>query len=906
MTTQYRKTIALRWPKIDLQIAGKNSRMNLTLPGLRLELPHSHTNTDRYLTTLMERGMNFVTITDIHSLAGGLQMEQLDPRHAFTGLSLQALFPETSTPVTVLIWGIDTNQLKNIYERRRNLYELSLYLREHHIAHAAGLPFTTPGSVLDQQQLDLILLLFDNHVTRSGIAAPHINQTWDRIVLAMDREKLRVMTQQYLQSTPEFSSVYQQKENLIIPDDASLPVRGRLGVSDARHDQFAGTTYSQVPPADTAHDVIRHLQDRQVVPGGHIGNYARVPVEWILNLLQQIPDDHIWNSIQMLRDSLLHENTAMNMIKLGMLCIKPNRTSRQQILLNLIQANYQLEDPNERIANVVRGLASLFDDMIKKLFDPDKKISYAEFIDQLHSAKYASFSAPLYLTLQQQYRNRQAMLQTARRHIPDEQNRQKRISWYIDSINATNGPSLAVMQLTHLANQLHHDLKLISSLPEGTPLRETHTEGVHIIPSNGTFSAKNYQQITLDFPSFIHILEEMMQRQPDEVYISTPGPVGLCALLASKLLGIPTKGIFHTDFTLMAKSVYSDKDLVGNIDQAVALFYRLHDQTLAPSDEYVAVLKGQLMANAFNDTKGIGPQHSPRISAALRDMHILDEEFCLKVDIEKRQWRNLLNATYGPVTGNEIYYVLKGIQDAAKYRREDTLRWYRGLDLERFQFDPQAREKLNRLGIQLPSEDTIIILATGRLSAEKNIQLLSDVIPEINRRHPDKKIQLLIAGDGPYRAELENAFAPLPNVSFLGDVPQTTINLLNSVAHFAVFPSPFDTFGMAVLEQQAAHLPVLVSDRGGPQSIIENGKTGLVVPTSQAPWHMTPAEQKPYYQAQWTDAISEMIDRIQDPGQPDDSAINPDYVEMRHASRARVESHFDWRKLLDDMFRIKS
>jgi glycosyltransferase involved in cell wall biosynthesis len=44
-----------------------------------------------------------------------------------------------------------------------------------------------------------------------------------------------------------------------------------------------------------------------------------------------------------------------------------------------------------------------------------------------------------------------------------------------------------------------------------------------------------------------------------------------------------------------------------------------------------------------------------------------------------------------------------------------------------------------------------------------------------------------------------------------------------------VFPSATDTFGNVVLEAQAAGLPVIVTDRGGPMENVRAGRTGLVV-----------------------------------------------------------------------------
>lgn len=44
-----------------------------------------------------------------------------------------------------------------------------------------------------------------------------------------------------------------------------------------------------------------------------------------------------------------------------------------------------------------------------------------------------------------------------------------------------------------------------------------------------------------------------------------------------------------------------------------------------------------------------------------------------------------------------------------------------------------------------------------------------------------------------------------------------------------VFPSTMDTFGMAVVEAQAAGLPAIVTDIGGPWEIVDNSRTGYVL-----------------------------------------------------------------------------
>jgi glycosyltransferase involved in cell wall biosynthesis len=65
---------------------------------------------------------------------------------------------------------------------------------------------------------------------------------------------------------------------------------------------------------------------------------------------------------------------------------------------------------------------------------------------------------------------------------------------------------------------------------------------------------------------------------------------------------------------------------------------------------------------------------------------------------------------------------------------------------------------------------------------------------------------------------------------FLGYQDDTTLPALYASSDLFVFPSETDTLGQVVIEAQAAGVPVLVSDKGGPQEVMDDGITGLVLP----------------------------------------------------------------------------
>ena len=147
----------------------------------------------------------------------------------------------------------------------------------------------------------------------------------------------------------------------------------------------------------------------------------------------------------------------------------------------------------------------------------------------------------------------------------------------------------------------------------------------------------------------------------------------------------------------------------------------------------------------------------------------------------------------------------------------------RWVDTERF--TPHKRDPL--LFDHGPMSERLVFLYAGRVSREKNLELLSAAFRLLcSRGFP---ACLVVAGDGPYRVEMEASLRGWP-AEFLGFQDQETLATTYASCDVFVFPSATDTFGNVVLEAQASGLPVIVSDRGGPRELMRTGRTGFAVP----------------------------------------------------------------------------
>jgi len=147
----------------------------------------------------------------------------------------------------------------------------------------------------------------------------------------------------------------------------------------------------------------------------------------------------------------------------------------------------------------------------------------------------------------------------------------------------------------------------------------------------------------------------------------------------------------------------------------------------------------------------------------------------------------------------------------------------RGVDTT--SFSPGFRSKAWR--DQWGSRFPVKLLYVGRMSREKNLETLANAFRKLLPTRPD--ICLIMVGDGPYRAELQQCMNGLP-VFFTGTLKGNDLATAYASCDLFVFPSKTDTFGRVVLEAQASGLPVVVSDEGGPKDAMVHNQTGIVVP----------------------------------------------------------------------------
>ena len=139
-------------------------------------------------------------------------------------------------------------------------------------------------------------------------------------------------------------------------------------------------------------------------------------------------------------------------------------------------------------------------------------------------------------------------------------------------------------------------------------------------------------------------------------------------------------------------------------------------------------------------------------------------------------------------------------------------------------------ETLRRFGIP---DDGAILLNVGRLAAQKNQDVLIAALSEL------PAARLVVAGGGPLR-ERHEALARRAGVAdrlhLLGDVARQDVADLLASTDLFVFPSLWETFGIAAVEAASAGLPLVVSDLPVLREVLESAGVDVrYAPPQDAP-----------------------------------------------------------------------
>lgn len=165
---------------------------------------------------------------------------------------------------------------------------------------------------------------------------------------------------------------------------------------------------------------------------------------------------------------------------------------------------------------------------------------------------------------------------------------------------------------------------------------------------------------------------------------------------------------------------------------------------------------------------------------------------------------------------------------------EEVIVVYNGLDLDRFRPENVALFRdatRDELGVP---RDAFVLLLVGNDYLRKGVTTLIEALARIRAAGSSRPVRAVVIGRESSR-RLRDVVALAKEAGVAGDLvfpgARRDIEKVHAAADAFVLPSRFDIFGNVVLEAMATGVPSIVSAAAGASEVIEEGRSGFVLPS---------------------------------------------------------------------------
>ena len=591
----------------------------------------SYTEEEEIYRLAKERGMDFVTITDHNVIGGALKLVEQYPADSFLGVELTAMFPEDGCAVHVLVYDFTPEQFAEMAALRHDIYRLRDYIRKAGLPYSVAHPSYSVNGKLTIAVIEKLLLLFDVFETINGARVAAYNDLFRKVLSSLTPARMEALAARHL----------------IEPFGETPWIKSFTGGSDEHAGLFIGETYTLAESTDKK-GFLGALRARATDSGGR-SNHYKTQVYTFLKIAYQYSRSRKGSAVKRAWDELcgaIFDRKSLGWkTQLKIEQLKRSRKGNARLIASQVSllvrklVNAPAMPHQERIDLIYETVAGIEDEFFISNFESFREGFARGDLLKLMSSITAVFrslfvSLPFLGTFRHLHQSSAIMDQLRGEFLGALTPERKKILWFTDTLDDLNGVSSTLKGFSHEAAARGLKLKLVTVQAPGARIPDRRVEPQIDLPMVYEYSPDFYPQYTMRFPSLLKSLEKIYDEAPTEMIVSTPGPVGLVGVLASRLFGIPCRGVYHSDFTRMAELGLSGGVVASAVQGYVRWFYSRMDEILVPTRQ-----TEKLLASSGYDVQRFrlfsrGIDHGlfapvPGERSALRACYGIDDKFTL-------------------------------------------------------------------------------------------------------------------------------------------------------------------------------------------------------------------------------------------------------------------------------------
>ncbi|MBN1850648.1 MAG: glycosyltransferase [Deltaproteobacteria bacterium] len=587
--------------KADLHVHSKYSTRPSEWVLRKLGCSESYTEPSYIYNVARQKGMDLVTITDHNTLTGSLEIAHLPG--TFVSEEITTYFPEDRCKLHVLAYNIDEAIHNEISRLRENVFDLVAYLNSQQVIHALAHPLFSINDKLSEEHFCQAILLF-RCFEMNGSRDNYQNKMLRVILESITEKDITLLAAKYdlppvgdhphfktiiggsddhssldiarvFTEIPSVSSVESFLHGIYRPGaevigDGSNPKNMAQNIYSIAY-QFYKNKFQL--ERYVGKDLLMRFVDRALVPqiGNEKGFFAKMRGVFSYRMAASNGQNNhksMFNTLS-IKDLLLKEAREIiiddpqikNLLKLT----GENPWENEDIWFHFM---------NRISEKVLRQFAdsTLFNFSGADLFNIFHGLGSAGCLYTILAPFFVSYK--LFMKDRQFARDMRDRFDKRSRPLPKEH---LRVAHFTDTLNEVNGVALTLKMESQIALKHEKFLKMITCGLERTE------PGITNFTPTGVFEMPEYPALKLYYPPLLEMLNYCYQENFTHIHSATPGPLGIAALIISRILQIPIYGTYHTALPQYTSTLTGDFALEEMMWRYSVWYYNQMDAVYVPS-----------------------------------------------------------------------------------------------------------------------------------------------------------------------------------------------------------------------------------------------------------------------------------------------------------------------------------